>query len=43
LAIASLIFGGVLKDFPDLKFCFAHAGGFAPYQRDVGNMGMRYG
>ncbi len=33
LAIASLIFGGVLEDFPKLKFCFAHAGGFVPYQR----------
>jgi aminocarboxymuconate-semialdehyde decarboxylase len=33
LAIASLIFGGVLEDFPRLKFCFAHAGGFVPYQR----------
>jgi len=33
LAIASLIFGGVLEAFPRLKFCFAHAGGFAPYQR----------
>lgn len=33
LAIASVIFGGVLEDFPGLKFCFAHAGGFAPYQR----------
>lgn len=33
LAIASLIFGGVLESFPRLKFCFAHAGGFAPYQR----------
>ena len=33
LAIASLIFGGVLENFPRLKFCFAHAGGFAPYQR----------
>jgi aminocarboxymuconate-semialdehyde decarboxylase len=33
LAIASIIFGGVLEDFPNLKFCFAHAGGFAPYQR----------
>ena len=32
LAIASVIFGGVLKDFPKLKFCFAHAGGFVPYQ-----------
>lgn len=33
LAVASIIFGGVLEDFPNLKFCFAHAGGFAPYQR----------
>jgi aminocarboxymuconate-semialdehyde decarboxylase len=33
LAVASLIFGGVLEEFPRLKFCFAHAGGFAPYQR----------
>jgi len=33
LAVASLIFGGVLEKFPRLKFCFAHAGGFAPYQR----------
>jgi aminocarboxymuconate-semialdehyde decarboxylase len=33
LAAASLIFGGVLEDFPRLKFCFAHGGGFLPYQR----------
>ena len=33
LAIASLIFGGVLEKFPRLKLCFAHAGGFVPYQR----------
>ncbi len=33
LAIASLIFGGVLEKFPKLKICFAHGGGFAPYQR----------
>jgi aminocarboxymuconate-semialdehyde decarboxylase len=32
LAIASLIFGGVLEKFPRLMLCFAHAGGFAPYQ-----------
>ncbi|MFH1756432.1 MAG: amidohydrolase family protein [Pseudomonadota bacterium] len=32
LAIASLIFGGVIEDFPRLKFCFAHGGGFVPYQ-----------
>jgi aminocarboxymuconate-semialdehyde decarboxylase len=33
LAIASVIFGGVLRDFPKLKLCFLHGGGFAPYQR----------
>jgi mannose-6-phosphate isomerase-like protein (cupin superfamily) len=33
LAAASLVFGGVLEDFPRLKFCFAHGGGFIPYQR----------
>lgn len=32
LAIASLVFGGVLEKFPKLKFCFAHGGGFIPYQ-----------
>jgi aminocarboxymuconate-semialdehyde decarboxylase len=32
LAIASLIFGGVLEDFPRLRFCFVHGGGFVPYQ-----------
>ncbi len=32
LAIATLILGGVLEDFPRLKFCFAHGGGFVPYQ-----------
>jgi aminocarboxymuconate-semialdehyde decarboxylase len=33
IAIASVIFGGVLEDFPNLKFLFVHAGGFTPYQR----------
>lgn len=32
LAIAHLIFGGVLDRFPKLKFCFVHGGGFLPYQ-----------
>ena len=31
MAIASVIFGGVLHRFPGLKFCFAHAGGYAPW------------
>jgi len=32
IAVASLVFGGVLARYPNLKVCFAHAGGFAPYQ-----------
>lgn len=31
IAIASLIFGGVLERHPKLRFCFAHAGGSFPY------------
>lgn len=33
IAGACIIFGGVLKDFPKLKFYFVHGGGFLPYQR----------
>lgn len=33
VAAASLIFGGVLDRYPTLKFCMAHGGGFAPYQK----------
>ncbi len=33
IAIASLVFGGVLERYPRLVFCFAHGGGFVPYQR----------
>jgi len=32
IAIASLIFGGVLERHPGLRFVFVHGGGFAPYQ-----------
>lgn len=32
IAIASLIFGGVLERHPKLRFGFVHGGGFAPYQ-----------
>ncbi len=32
IAVSSIIFGGVLERFPKLKFCFAHGGGFLPYQ-----------
>lgn len=33
IAIASVVFGGVLERHPRLKFLFLHGGGFAPYQR----------
>jgi aminocarboxymuconate-semialdehyde decarboxylase len=32
IAIASLIFGGVLDRFPELKLCVVHGGGYFPYQ-----------
>jgi aminocarboxymuconate-semialdehyde decarboxylase len=32
IAAASLIFGGVIERYPEIKFCFAHGGGFVPYQ-----------
>jgi aminocarboxymuconate-semialdehyde decarboxylase len=32
IAIAKLIFGGVLDRFPGLRFGITHGGGFAPYQ-----------
>jgi aminocarboxymuconate-semialdehyde decarboxylase len=32
VAIAHLIFGGVLERFPRLQFVMVHGGGFAPYQ-----------
>ena len=32
IAIGSVIFGGVLEKFKSLKFCWAHGGGFFPYQ-----------
>jgi aminocarboxymuconate-semialdehyde decarboxylase len=31
IAVASLIFGGVLEEFPRLRFLVAHGGGAAPY------------
>jgi aminocarboxymuconate-semialdehyde decarboxylase len=33
IAAASLIFGGVLRDFPRIKFYLAHGGGACPYIR----------
>ncbi len=32
IAAASLIFGGVIERYPEITFCFAHGGGFTPYQ-----------
>lgn len=32
VAVAHLIFGGVLERFPDLRVCVVHGGGFLPYQ-----------
>ncbi|MFC2001928.1 amidohydrolase family protein [Chloroflexota bacterium] len=33
IAVAHLIFSGILDKFPRLKFCISHAGGQAPYLR----------
>jgi aminocarboxymuconate-semialdehyde decarboxylase len=33
IAIASVVFGGVLHRYPDLKIVFAHSGGYAPWIR----------
>ena len=33
VAVACLIFGGVLDRFPSLKFLLSHAGGFTPWIR----------
>lgn len=32
IAVASLVFGGVVERYPDIKFFFVHGGGFAPWQ-----------
>lgn len=36
VAAARLLFGGVMHDYPGLKVCLAHGGGFLPYQ--IGRM-----
>lgn len=33
-AVAAVIFGGVLRDFPHIRFIFSHAGGAMPYVSD---------
>jgi aminocarboxymuconate-semialdehyde decarboxylase len=40
LAAASMIFGGVLERHRRLKVCFAHGGGFIPYQ--IGRLDRGY-
>lgn len=40
IAVAGLIFGGVLERFPDLAVCAVHGGGFAPFQ--IGRMDRGY-
>jgi aminocarboxymuconate-semialdehyde decarboxylase len=32
MAGAALVFGGVIKRYPDINFCLCHGGGFVPYQ-----------
>jgi aminocarboxymuconate-semialdehyde decarboxylase len=32
MAAARLLFSGILRDYPGLKCCLAHGGGFLPYQ-----------
>jgi aminocarboxymuconate-semialdehyde decarboxylase len=34
LTFGALVFGGVMDDFPGLKVCLAHAGGYVPYALD---------
>lgn len=33
IAVASVVFGGVMERYPGLKICFVHAGGYAPWIR----------
>jgi aminocarboxymuconate-semialdehyde decarboxylase len=41
IAIARLIFGGVLERHQELRFGFVHGGGFAPYQTGRWNHGWK--
>ena len=40
IALAGLLFGGVLERFPDLKICVVHGGGYVPFQ--IGRMDRGY-
>jgi len=41
IAVASLVFGGVVERHPAIKFCLVHGGGFAPYQAGRFSHGWR--
>jgi aminocarboxymuconate-semialdehyde decarboxylase len=41
VAVAHLIFGGVLERHPGLKICVVHGGGFVPYQLGRWDHGYR--
>ena len=34
VSFGTLVYGGVIDKYPDLKICFAHAGGYIPYAID---------
>lgn len=40
VAVAHLLFGGVLERYPDLRICVVHGGGFLPYQ--IGRLDRGY-
>jgi len=42
VAVASLIFGGVLDEFPSLQIYLAHGGGSCPYIRGRWDHGLQY-
>jgi aminocarboxymuconate-semialdehyde decarboxylase len=42
LAIARIVFGGVLESFPRLRFVFAHAGGYVPFIRGRWEQGYQF-
>jgi aminocarboxymuconate-semialdehyde decarboxylase len=42
LAIASIVFGGVLESFPRLRFVMAHGGGYTPFIRGRWEQGFQY-
>lgn len=41
VAVAHLVFGGILERFPDLRICAVHGGGFTPYQAARWERGFR--